>query len=274
MISTRSITAAAITVAVGGLGVIAGTQLSSSQSGGAPVAPAASLERVVRSSDQQASPRPAVQQGAAGVYARSKDAVVFIQSQTDQGVATGSGFVITADGLIVTNAHVVAGSQAIQVKIGPEGAPQSARIVGGSLSTDLALLRVDGAQGLAHLPLAAASPQVGETVFAIGSPYGLAQTLTEGIISATGRDIEAPSGATISGALQTDAAINPGNSGGPLLNLRGEVVGVNSQITAPNGGGNVGIGFAISVPDVLAQISDAGEQIAPQSQAGADTPVV
>ena len=184
----------------------------------------------------------------ADLYDKVKDGVVYVQA----GDASGSGFVIDDAGHIVTNDHVVEGSSSFQVRIGDKGPLIPAQLVGADASTDLALLKVDPAQAGTLHPLALADSgdvEVGDSVIAIGSPFGLQSTLTSGIVSALGRSIQSPNGQTISGAIQTDAAINPGNSGGPLIDAEGKVVGVNAQI-ASQSGGNTGVGFAISIATV------------------------
>jgi len=195
---------------------------------------------------------------AKAVYDDAKDAVAYISAQTAQGTATGSGFVVSTDGKIITNEHVVEGATSVTVKLGVGGKAQTAQVLGADASKDLALLKVDaGSTKLHALSFGDSSNlQVGDNVYAIGNPYGLDHTLTSGIVSALDRDIQAPDGTTIAGAIQTDAALNPGNSGGPLLDADGKVVGVNSQIASSGssaGGeaGNVGIGFAI--PSTLVQ---------------------
>jgi putative serine protease PepD len=188
-------------------------------------------------------------------------ATVFTPKTTQKVEIGGSGFVIDRRGDIVTNDHVV--QAATNVRVGfSGGATYPAKIVGTDPSTDLAVIRVDAPASALHpLGLADSSRvRVGDTVFAIGNPFGLDRTMTAGIISATGRDIQAPNGLGIPNAIQTDAPINHGNSGGPLLNASGSVVGVNDQIES--GGtvdGNVGVGFAIAsntektiVPQLLA----------------------
>jgi S1-C subfamily serine protease len=174
------------------------------------------------------------------------------QSQTAQG----SGFVYDAQGDIVTDQHVVAGAQSISVKF-QNGATYKATVVGSDASTDLAVIRVKGApQSLLH-PLAtgdSSAVQVGDGVVAIGSPFGLENTVTTGIVSALHRDITAPNNYTITDTIQTDAAINHGNSGGVLLNLNGDVVGVTAQIDSESGG-NDGVGFAIPSNTVRAIVS-------------------
>ena len=214
------------------------------------------------------------------VYDGAKDAVVYVVADSAEGQATGSGFVVSADGLIVTNDHVVDGAGQVQVKIGTSGKAKAAEVVGVDPSHDLALLKVD-ASDLPTLSFGdSSSVSVGDATYAIGNPYGLDHTLTTGIVSALNRDLQAPNGATISGAIQTDAALNPGNSGGALLDAAGKVIGVNAQIATGSGagqGGNVGIGFAIPSNTVatfleqaktgkLAPDTSAQEQSDPYSQ--------
>src|SRR5947209_8323544 len=152
----------------------------------------------------------------------------------------GSGFVINPNGLIVTNNHVVDGATEIKVTLA-DGRELPGRVLGRDPKTDIALLKVD-ATGLLVIPLGDSSRlQVGEPVMAIGNPFGLEQTVTTGIVSATGRVIgEGP----YDDFIQTDASINPGNSGGPLINAQGQAVGINAAIFSRSGG-SVGIGFAI-----------------------------
>src|SRR5512133_866965 len=195
------------------------------------------------------------------IYDAAKNAVTYIVADTPEGQATGSGFVVSKDGLIVTNEHVVDGASQVQVKIGTSDQAQDATIVGADPSRDLALLKVD-ASNLPTLTLGdSSSVGVGDPTYAIGNPFGLDHTLTTGIVSALQRRLQAPDGAAIDGAIQTDAALNPGNSGGPLLDADGRVIGVNSQIQtgSANGaeGGNVGIGFAIPANTVNAFIAEA-----------------
>src|SRR5262249_36255307 len=162
------------------------------------------------------------------------------------GTATGSGFVIDADGHILTNNHVVENAEKITVKLGESDTPRTAEVVGTDPSSDLALLKGGAPANELHpLKLADSSAaQVGDPAAAIVTPYGLDRTVTSGIVSALQRQIQAPDGFSISNVIQTDAAINPGNSGGPLINAEGEVIGINSQIETGGSGsnGNVGIG--------------------------------
>jgi putative serine protease PepD len=197
------------------------------------------------------------------VYESAKDSVAYITT----GSGTGSGFVVSSDGYIVTNAHVVENNQGtIKAKVG-DGKQLDAKLVGEDASTDLALLKVS-ASGLKPLTLGDSSGvQVGDPAYAIGNPFGLDRTLTVGVISALQREITSPNNFTIDNVLQTDAAINPGNSGGPLFNAAGQVIGVNSQIESTgnsSGGqaGNVGIGFAIpsnTVKSVVDQLRTTGK---------------
>jgi putative serine protease PepD len=202
----------------------------------------------------------------AQVYAQAKGSVAYVRSQTPQGQATGSGFVVSPAGLVVTNAHVVEGATAVAVEVGG-GATRPATVVGRDESTDLALLRVQDAGGARFKPLPLADSgalEVGDATYALGNPFGLARTFTSGVVSALGRQIDAPDGFAIDHVIQTDAPINPGNSGGPLLDDHGRAIGVNSQIL--NGGGsaesgNVGIGFAIpsnTVRAIVAQLEATG----------------
>jgi putative serine protease PepD len=174
----------------------------------------------------------------------------------------GSGFVYDSEGHIVTNDHVVEGAETVSVRFW-NGNSYDATVVGADPSTDLAVIKVDAPDSVLH-PLTvgdSSDVQVGNTVFALGSPFGLEDSFTSGIVSALHRQIEAPNNFTINDSIQTDAAINHGNSGGPLLNSSGEVIGVNAQI-AGNTGANVGIGFAIpsnTVKEIAAQLIDTGE---------------
>jgi S1-C subfamily serine protease len=174
------------------------------------------------------------------------------------GTATGSGFVIDNEGHVLTNNHVVAEANRIQVKLGASDTTYNATVVGTDPASDLALLKVNAPADQLHpLPLGDSSKvEVGDPVVAIGNPFGLDRTVTSGIVSALQRQIQAPDGFSISNVIQTDAAINPGNSGGPLIDAAGEVIGINSQIeTGGAGNGNVGIGFAIPINTAREEIS-------------------
>jgi S1-C subfamily serine protease len=181
-----------------------------------------------------------------------------------EGAATGSGFLIDAEGHVITNSHVVEGAEQVEVTLGPSDTSYDAEIVGTDPATDVALLEIDApADRLRPLTLGDSSRvQVGEPVIAIGNPFGLDRTVTSGIVSALQRQIEAPNGFSISHVIQTDAAINPGNSGGPLIDASGAVIGINSQIQTGGSNGNVGIGFAVPINtarEVVAQLKEHGE---------------
>ena len=188
------------------------------------------------------------------LYARVNPSVVNITifgEREDRVIplGQGSGFVYDANGNIVTNAHVVDEAEQVEVTFS-DGTILPAQVVGQDLNSDLAVVKVDQLpEGVEVLNLGVMDElAVGQTVFAIGNPFGLEGTLTEGIISALGRTIPALTPFSIPQSIQTDAAINPGNSGGPLLNLEGEVIGVNAQIeTDGTTRSNSGVGFAIPV---------------------------
>ena len=154
--------------------------------------------------------------------------MVAIRVRTASGEDSGTGIVLNDSGLILTNNHVVAEASAIVVNSGRSTSQtRAATLVGADPNSDLALIKVDPTGlGLKALKLAASSAvEVGDPVYAIGNPYGLDETFTRGIVSALGREIQAPDGAKITGVIQTDAALNPGNSGGPLIDAAGEVIG-------------------------------------------------
>ena len=154
--------------------------------------------------------------------------------------AQGSGFVITGDGYVVTNNHVVEHATQVEVSF-DDGRTLPAKIIGTDKRTDLALLKISDGNNLPHVDWATASPRVGDWVIAVGNPFGLGGTVTAGIVSARGRDIGA---GPYDDFLQIDAPVNRGNSGGPSFDERGQVIGVNTAIYSPSGG-SVGIGFAI-----------------------------
>jgi serine protease Do len=170
----------------------------------------------------------------------------------------GSGFIISEDGYIVTNRHVVGEDAKIKVRLS-DNEEYTATVVGTDDKTDLALIKINASRPLPTVSLGTSSDlEIGNWVLAIGNPFGLEQTVTAGIVSAKGRMIGA---GPYDDFIQTDASINPGNSGGPLLNLRGEVVGINTAIFSQSGG-NIGIGFAIPIDlakSVLTQLREKGK---------------
>jgi len=187
---------------------------------------------------------------AESVYAQVSPGVVTITSATGRGQAIGSGIVLDTKGDILTNAHVIAGATQMQVTLS-SGQTVAATLVGSNSSADLAVIRISVPASSLHPVTLGNSDgvQIGDTVYAIGSPFGLSGSLTEGIVSNLNQGGSASNGANLSGLIQTDAAINPGNSGGPLVNSAGQVIGINNSIESPVNG-NVGVGFAISVNQV------------------------
>ena len=212
---------------------------------------AAPVQRAPLGTDQSPAPQPAPGSVAA-VADQVLPSVVTVEVETAQGGGSGSGFVVDASGLLLTNNHVVDGAVADGVTVVlSDGTSLPAEVVGRTVRYDLAVLRVDRT-GLVPLAFASTALSVGDPVVAVGAPLGLQSTVTTGIVSALDRPVTAgdPSSASYINAVQTDTAINPGNSGGPLVDLNGDVVGINSAIAqAPGGlggqGGSIGLGFAI-----------------------------
>ncbi|MEU9747008.1 S1C family serine protease [Streptomyces niveus] len=227
----------------------------------------------------------------AGVAAAVSPAIVEIQASTNSGQSTGSGVVITSDGEIITNNHVIAGAQTVKVQLST-GKTYTADVVGTSPDKDLALIRLQGASGLKTAVLGNSdNVKVGDEVVAIGSPEGLTGTVTSGIVSALDRDVtvskeqgqqqqqqgdgrwpfefggqqfngDTGDSKTTYKAIQTDASLNPGNSGGALINMNGEIIGINSAMFSASGSsgdsssaGSVGLGFSIPVNTVKADLS-------------------
>jgi S1-C subfamily serine protease len=221
------------------------------------------LAGVFEDDDRAAAPATtataaAVRADPNAVYERARGAIVMVRaegvgeagSEPEFGPpedspreATGSGFVIDRDVTIVTNAHVVGRSDDVTVRFSDDGKPIDARVIGRDRSTDLAVLKIDPDEAPRRLPTLALADsdriKVGQQAIAIGTPFGLSQSITVGVVSGLSREIDAPDGFSIRGAIQTDAAVNPGNSGGPLLDANGRVIGVNTQARGEN------IGFAV-----------------------------
>src|SRR6266540_4058421 len=209
------------------------------------------VRQITVSNGQPAVSGPGLSVGA--IYRRAHKGVVEITVGSQFGQQSqGSGFVYDASGDIVTNQHVAAGASTISVRFS-NGASYDARLVGSDASTDLAVIKVDAPRSVVS-PLTLGDSgglSVGDSVVAIGSPFGLEETVTSGIVSALHRQMSSPNGFAINDSIQTDAAINHGNSGGPLLNTQGRVVG-----------GNEGVGFAIpsnTVRSVVSQILATGK---------------
>ncbi|GGN26995.1 serine protease PepD [Lentzea pudingi] len=220
------------------------------------------------------APRPASQASNApagsveDVANKLLPSVVQIQVTTRSGAGEGSGFIISGNGQIVTNNHVIEGAAAgggdIKV-VFHDGRTASAKILGRDPSSDIAVIQADGVSGLPVVQLGnSGDMRTGQAVVAIGSPFELSGTVTSGIVSSVNRPVSAGgdrnSQATVLNAIQTDAAINPGNSGGPLVNMQGQVVGINSAIYSPSQGqgqaGSVGIGFAIPMDQARRTIDE------------------
>ena len=221
-------------------------------------------------SSGELTPRTIYQRDAPGVVFITATVIQHTQSvfdlfpSTTRGTSTGSGFVINRDGVILTNAHVISGAVRISVAFA-DNQTVTAKVIGKDPDDDLALLKVNP-DGLTLVPLVlgdSSTVQVGDPTVAIGNPFGLARTLTTGVVSALQRSIQAPNNFAIDNVIQTDAPINPGNSGGPLINAQGQVIGINSQIqTGSTGNGSVGIGFAIPINTakaVIPQIEKTGK---------------
>jgi S1-C subfamily serine protease len=229
------------------------------------------------------------------LYQRVSPSVVHVSSSsqsfnpfygTTAQEGTGSGFIYDKQGHIITNNHVIAGADQLDVLLST-GESFPAKVVGADKYYDVAVIQIDApADRLLPLELGDSSQiLVGQTVIAIGNPFGLDRTMTTGIISALGRRLETDQGALLGQAIQTDAAINPGNSGGPLLDARGRVIGMNTAINSPSGG-SVGIGFAVPVnvvkrvvPDLIAkgsyahaslgiQVAELGTEISASANGG------
>lgn len=235
------VTAALVAALTGGAAGVAGARLiegSEPAPAALPRVPAAQAPGQGQNQGQGRTPA----QGLSATAAQVLPSVVSVETRR----GSGSGFVIDGSGHVLTNAHVVGLSTSATVVLN-DGRRLSATVVGEDEDEDLAVLRVGDASGLTPARLGRSSElAVGDQVLAIGSPLGLSGTVTAGIVSALDREVGL-GGSSKRTAVQTDASINPGNSGGPLVNARGEVVGVNTAIATSRGGGNIGIGFAIPI---------------------------
>jgi S1-C subfamily serine protease len=237
--------------------------------GGATVQPRAVVARGPLSADER---------NTIGVFESVSPSVVYITTvqyvrdffspnvmRLPQG--TGSGFVWDEQGRVVTNYHVIRGAQEAQVRLSDQRSFR-AQLVGFSADHDIAVLQIDVPTALPPpIPIGSSGDlRVGQTVLAIGNPFGLDHTLTTGMVRALGRELGSPTGRTIHDVIQTDAAINPGNSGGPLLNSSGKLIGVNSAIYSPSGA-SAGVGFAVPVDTVrrlVPQLIEHGKPIEPE----------
>ncbi len=203
-------------------------------------------------------------QGVVDIRVGLKSDFTFGRAGSQSSSAEGSGFVYNATGDIVTNEHVIDGATSISVRFW-NGQTYKGQLVGADKSTDLAVVKISAPSSILH-PLTLANSdrvQVGDGVVAIGSPFGLAESMTSGIVSALHRGISSPNGFTIADVIQTDAPINHGNSGGPLLNASGQVIGVNTQIQSASGGSD-GVGLVVpsnTIQRVAAKLA-AGKKVA------------
>ncbi|GAA3505909.1 trypsin-like peptidase domain-containing protein [Streptomyces prasinosporus] len=271
---------AIVAAAVGGTTAYGVQELTGGTSAGGTASSAAGTDVV-----------PASLKGTvAGVAKAVSPSIVEIKAASSSGSATGSGVIVTEDGEVVTNNHVVAGASQIQVRTN-DGKSYSARVVGTDSSKDLALIKLEDASGLKAATLGDSDGvRVGDQVVAIGSPEGLTGTVTSGIVSALDRDVtvstdesqgqqqqrgggwpfefggqefngDTGGSTTTYKAIQTDASLNPGNSGGALIDMNGAIIGINSAMYAPSGAesstaGSVGLGFAIPVNTLKADLPD------------------
>ncbi|HEY3070730.1 MAG TPA: trypsin-like peptidase domain-containing protein [Gaiellaceae bacterium] len=254
-LSTAAVLVAAAAIGVGGAATYAGL---------APEGTKTIVRQETVSNGEPASNTTGL--SVSDIYQRTQKGVVEITVTTSQSPnpfggqqtqqAQGSGFVYDSDGRIITNQHVVEGATSISVRFW-NGKTYKAELVGSDPSTDLAVIKVDApASVLTPLTLADSDAvAVGDNVVAIGSPFGLENTVTSGIVSALHRQMTSPNNFSIEDSIQTDAAINHGNSGGPLLNAEAQVIGVNAQIESDSGG-NDGVGFAIPSNTVKSIVSE------------------
>jgi S1-C subfamily serine protease len=254
--SRKPVVVGALAVALAGAGAGAGIYAALNSS--------ANTNTIVRQVQVTGPSQPISRNGLSvnQIYRGAYRGVVEITVAGAEGRAQGSGFVYDRQGHVLTNQHVVDNGGSISVRFW-NGATRNATLVGADPSTDVAVIKVDAASSLLR-PLRlgnSSNMQVGDDVVAIGSPFGLEETVTRGIVSALHRQMTSPNGFSIDDSIQTDAAINHGNSGGPLLNGSGEVIGINSQI-AGDSGGNEGVGFAVpsnTVRSVASQLISSGE---------------
>ena len=207
-------------------------------------------------------PLPAAERAVIERFREARGSVVYLTSMSYQQdlfsldvqtvpTGTGSGFIWDAEGHIVTNYHVIQDAEEVEAALA-DGSRHKAKVIGVAPEKDLAVLLIQNGPGLKLRPIPVGSSgdlQVGQSVMAIGNPFGLDQTLTTGVVSALGREIQSATRRRITGVIQTDAAINPGNSGGPLLDSAGRLIGINTAIQSTSGS-SAGIGFAVPVDTI------------------------
>ena len=260
-------TTVALALVAGLAGGFLGAQLHDSNSGTTPSAAQTALTQQTRNEQTSNTTGGTVESVASTVL----PSVVSVVASSQSSAGEGSGVILTDDGYILTNNHVIEGATDLVVRFN-DGATAAATVVGTDPTGDLAVIKANGVTGLTPAALGTSGDlQVGEPVVAIGSPLGLSATVTSGIVSALNRPVatasedqqQAPasgSSTTVLNAIQTDAAINPGNSGGPLVNMQGQIIGINSAIASLSSGtesqsGSIGVGFAIPI-DTAARIAD------------------
>ncbi len=266
--STLVAATAALALIAGFGGGYLGSELNSNSAASAD----SSLTQLNTSAPVSENRSPAPAGSIQAVASKVLPSTVSVLASSSGSAGEGSGVVLTADGLILTNNHVVEGASSIEVRFN-DGSTASATVVGTTATDDLAVIKADGVSGLTPATLGSSSDlQVGQPVVAIGSPLGLSATVTSGIVSALNRPVRTGSQSaqaqdTVINAVQTDAAINPGNSGGALVDMNGSVIGINSAIaslSSSQGGqaGSIGVGFAIPVDQakrIAQEIIDTGK---------------
>ena len=256
--------AASLALTSGVLGGVVGARLADDDT--AVTAAPASPATTVASGPSAATAGPALD--VVGILAKLEPAVVAIQATNGRATGQGTGVVITPDGEVLTNAHVVEGAANIRVTLQGESQSRAATLVGADTGSDIALLRINGASGLRTADLgSSAAVKVGDDVVAVGNALGLRgdPTVTRGIVSGLNRSLD-----TLTGMIQTDAAINPGNSGGPLVNNAGQVIGINTAV-AGRGGQNIGFAIPIDSAKTILDRLRSGQAARPVGYLGVTT---
>ncbi|WP_372736097.1 S1C family serine protease [Nocardioides sp.] len=261
----------AAALVVGGGAGLGGAAAYDALNGDDPASDSGAASTLKTASTAAAPADPAVEGSVEAVAEKVLPSVVQINVSGGQGSGSGSGIVLTEDGQILTNEHVVEvaqGGGTLSVSF-DDGTTAAAEVLGTDPLTDTAVIQAQGVSGLTPATIGSSDElRIGQTVVAIGSPFGLESTVTSGIVSALNRPVQVASdgagNSTTYPAIQTDAAINPGNSGGPLVDLSGNVVGINSSIRTSSTGsdGSIGLGFSIPIDEVLPIVQQmaAGEQ--------------
>jgi len=257
--------AAALSLVSGVLGGVVGARLADDESTVATGSQSPGATTVVDGASATTA-GPALD--VVGILAKVEPAVVAIQASGRQGTGQGTGIVITPEGEVLTNAHVVEGASNIRVTLQGESQSRAATLVGADSGNDVALLRIQGASRLTTAELgSSAAVKVGDDVVAVGNALGLRgdPTVTKGIVSGLNRSLD-----TLTGMIQTDAAINPGNSGGPLANNRGQVIGINTAV-AGRGGQNIGFAIPIDSARTILDRLRSGQSARPVGYLGVST---